>query len=83
MRFQGYERPTEAKNIVFLSTNCISGTGKGVVIRTGKNSYMGQIAELAFSSQSEEIQLLKEIDRFILVIIAIFAISLGIGFFFR
>lgn len=78
---QGYERPTEAKNIVFLSTNCISGNGKGVVIKTGKNSYMGQIAELALSAQSEEIQLLKEIDRFI-VIIAIFAITLGIGFLF-
>ena len=78
---QGYERPTEAKNIVFLSTNCISGTGKGVVIKTGKNSYMGQIAELAFSAQTEEIQLLKEIDRFI-IIIAIFAITLGIAFLF-
>lgn len=77
----GYERPTDARNIVFLSTNCFSGTAKGVVIKCGKNSYMGQIAELTFSAKQEEIQLLKEIDRFI-IIIAIFAISLGIAFLF-
>lgn len=77
----GYERPTDARNIVFLSTNSYTGTAKGVVIRTGKNSYMGQIAELTISSEQEEIQLLLEIDRFILII-SIFALTLGVAFFF-
>ena len=77
----GYERPTEAKNVAFLSTNCISGTAKGIVIRTGKDSYMGQISELATSSHEEEIQLMKELDRFILIICT-FIIIFGIAFFF-
>ena len=43
----------EAKNIAFFSTNCVEGSGRGIVIRCGDNTIMGRIAALA-SNVSEK-----------------------------
>lgn len=42
----GHSTPLEAKNVTFFSTLCVSGNGKGVVIKTGANTFMGKIADL-------------------------------------
>jgi sodium/potassium-transporting ATPase subunit alpha len=78
---KGYDTPLEAKNIAFFSTLCVSGTAKGVVIRTGAETYMGKIADLSQSAETQALSLELEINRFI-KIICIIAISLGVGFFF-
>jgi len=36
----------EAKNILFAGTSVVSGKAKGIVIRTGKNTIIGEIAKL-------------------------------------
>lgn len=41
------ENPLEAFNLAFFSTNCIEGTGTGIVFRTGDRTVMGRIAGLA------------------------------------
>ena len=38
---------TEARNIVFNSSLVMSGDGRGVVVRTGDDTYIGAIAGLA------------------------------------
>lgn len=38
--------PLESKNLAFLGTLVIEGSGTGVVIRTGDRSFMGRIASL-------------------------------------
>lgn len=77
---RGLDTPLESKNIAFFSTLCMSGIGKGIVIRTGKNTFMGKIAELSQMSTTEPINLEKELDHFI-KIISIIALSLGLAFF--
>lgn len=37
--------PFECKNMLFAGTYVVRGAGKGVVVRTGKNTYLAQIAE--------------------------------------
>lgn len=38
--------PLESRNLVFLSTLVIEGSGSGIVLKTGDSSFMGQIANL-------------------------------------
>lgn len=77
---KGLENPLDSKNLAFFSTLCVSGSGKGVVIRIGKNTFMGKIADLATSAEGAEMSLEREINKFI-YIISIIAISLGVAFF--
>lgn len=74
------ENPLETRNIAFFSTNCVEGTGKGIVIRTGDRTVMGRIAGLASGLQSEETPIAKEIQHFIHIITGV-AFFLGITFF--
>ena len=37
----------ETKNVGFFGTACTSGTGVGIVIRTGDSTVIGKIANLA------------------------------------
>jgi sodium/potassium-transporting ATPase subunit alpha len=78
----GYRNPLEAKNIGFFFTIVSSGEGKGVVIKTGKNTYMGKLAELADSaaSDTEKHSLENETNKYIRLITVI-AISFGLAFF--
>lgn len=78
---KGLENPLEAKNLVFFSTLCVSGSGKGVVIRTGKNTFMGKIADLTTSAEASVLNLEAELNKFIYMI-SVIAIVLGLGFFF-
>ncbi len=77
---KGLSNPLEAKNIAFFSTLCKNGSGTGVVIQTGANTFMGKIADLAFSAETNETTLQKEINHCIKVI-AISSVTIGIIFF--
>ena len=66
----------ESKNVAFFGTSCTAGEGTGVCFRTGDNTVIGQIANLASSAVADETPLAKEIDRFILIISAV-AMALG------
>ena len=70
----------ESPNVAFFGTSCTSGSGVGIVIKTGDSTVIGQIANLALSAETEETPLRMEIDRFIKFITAI-AVSLGVLFF--
>ena len=72
--------PLEAANLMFYTTIVTSGSGRGVVIGTGDNTVMGQIAGLASESgNNERTQFQVEVDIFI-KLISILAIAIGITF---
>ena len=85
----------EAKNIAFFSTNCVEGSGRGIVIRCGDNTIMGRIAALAsnvrhkmkkisiknlFQVDSGDSPIAQEIEHFIHIITGV-AVVLGVVFF--
>ena len=35
------ENPLETRCVAFFSTNCVEGSGAGIIIRTGDNTVMG------------------------------------------
>jgi sodium/potassium-transporting ATPase subunit alpha len=70
----------ETKNAAFFGTVCTGGTGTGVCFKTGDNTVIGQIANLASEAESKPTPLSLEIDRFIKIISAV-AITLGVVFF--
>jgi len=45
--------PFEAKNLAFFGTQCTEGTGVGVVFKTGDETVIGQIANLAQTAKAE------------------------------
>uniref|UniRef100_A0A914D1H2 Cation-transporting P-type ATPase C-terminal domain-containing protein n=1 Tax=Acrobeloides nanus TaxID=290746 RepID=A0A914D1H2_9BILA len=60
----------ESKNVAFNSSLCVDGEGVGVVIRTGINTVIGQIAELTTSQPVKKSRLEMQIRlyiRFLLV----------------
>lgn len=78
----GYKNYLESENIAFFFTMCASGKGKGVIIKTGKDTYMGKIAELANSaSESQDGHSLENETNKYIKIISIIAITVGLGFF--
>jgi sodium/potassium-transporting ATPase subunit alpha len=40
------ENPLETRNLAFYLSSCISGTGRGVVIKIGNETIIGRIAKL-------------------------------------
>ncbi|KAI8980239.1 hypothetical protein BDB01DRAFT_907035 [Pilobolus umbonatus] len=74
----------EAENIVFNGTLAVSGEGYGIVIRTGDNTVLGQIAGLTADEDSDESPLSKEISNFVKIIATIAfttaVIFFGVGF---
>ncbi|MDO5557262.1 MAG: magnesium-translocating P-type ATPase [Clostridia bacterium] len=68
---------TDLENICFMGTNVISGYAKGVVIKTGQNTYFGKVAHLinlgkektSFQSGIENVS--KLLIRFMVAIIPI------------
>jgi magnesium-transporting ATPase (P-type) len=44
--------PIESKNLVFLSTLVVEGSGAGVVIMTGDRTFMGRITSLTSSNNT-------------------------------
>ncbi|EFJ52783.1 hypothetical protein VOLCADRAFT_78789 [Volvox carteri f. nagariensis] len=70
----------EATNLLFYSTIVASGHGRGVVIGTGDNTVMGQIAGLTGETQGDsQPPIVREVNRFITIISGI-AITIGIVF---
>ena len=70
----------ESPNVAFFGTFCTNGQGVGIVFKTGDNTVIGQIANLAQSAEASETPLSIEIGKFIKFISTI-AISWGILFF--
>lgn len=70
----------ESPNVAFFGTMCTNGEGTGLVFKTGDNSVIGQIANLAQSASSGETPIQKEIDHFI-TFIAKIALFAGVFFF--
>ncbi|KIJ37044.1 hypothetical protein M422DRAFT_50672 [Sphaerobolus stellatus SS14] len=73
-------RPVEAENLVFNSTLVVSGEGYGIVVRTGDNTLIGQIARLTGSEGGINSPLSTEIAHFV-VIISTIAIGFALVFF--
>jgi len=56
--------PLEATNLIFNGTLAVSGECYGVVIRTGDNTVLGQIAGLTAGENKRTSPLSQEIARF-------------------
>lgn len=66
--------------MAFNGTLCVAGDAYGVVIRTGDNTVLGQIANLTQGEAKRESPLSQEIDQFV-KLISVIAISTAIIFF--
>jgi len=77
---KGIEDPKEAKNVAFFSTLCTSGSGSGIVFKTGGQTFIGRIADLASTAEAAVSTLKVELDQMILFL-AVVAIAFGIIFF--
>ena len=75
-----HDNPLETRNLAFFSTNCVEGTGQGVVINTGDRTIMGRIANLASGLEMGETPIAREIEHFIHIITGV-AVFLGVTFF--
>jgi len=75
-----HENILESKNAGFFGTSCTAGSGKGICIRTGDSTVIGQIANLASSAETNDTPISREIEHFI-KLISIIAIIFGIIFF--
>lgn len=67
----------ESRNLVFFSTNLVSGHGKGVVILTGSHTVMGKIAGLTNRLEKKMTPIEQEVKHFMLII-SIWALTLGV-----
>ena len=70
----------ESPNVAFFGTECKTGTGTGMVFRTGDDTAIGRIANLTDSAETKQTPLSHEIERFI-ILISIVAVVLGVTFF--
>ncbi|KAF8933772.1 hypothetical protein CPC16_009602 [Podila verticillata] len=74
------KNPLEARNLCFNGSLVVNGEGYGMVIRTGDNTVLGQIAGLTAGEDSGKSPLSQEIDDFVKIIASI-AIVTAIVFF--
>lgn len=70
----------ESPNVGFFGTSCTAGQGTGICFKTGDDTVIGQIANLAESADSQQTPLSIEIERFIFIISSV-AFILGVSFF--
>ncbi|KAF9433482.1 hypothetical protein BGZ76_009404 [Entomortierella beljakovae] len=75
-----HQNPLEARNLAFNGSLVVNGEGYGLVIRTGDNTVLGQIAGLTAGEDSGKSPLTREIDDFVKIIASI-AIATAIIFF--
>ncbi|KXN70492.1 hypothetical protein CONCODRAFT_70599 [Conidiobolus coronatus NRRL 28638] len=81
------QNPLEATNIAFNGTLAVAGEGYGIVIRTGDETVLGQIAGMTQGEKKNPSPLSVEIDAFVKIIATIaavtaiffFCLSLGVG----
>lgn len=50
-------------NLIFNGTHIINGDGIGVVVRTGKHSYLGHVSQLMNKANETQSPLIKRLDR--------------------
>ncbi|CAN8071184.1 unnamed protein product [Agarophyton chilense] len=74
--------PLEASNLAYFGCLAVDGSCEGVVIATGDNTILGQIARMTAKSETENVQttLQKDIHHFV-VNISVFAVLVGLLFF--
>ena len=65
------QNPLEATNLMFNSTLVVSGEAYGIVIRTGDNTVLGQIAGLTAGEDKGDSPLTTEIGNFVKIIATI------------
>ncbi len=75
-----HENPLESRNLCFFGTLAVEGEGIGIAIRTGNNTVIGQVANLASSTGKTETPLRREINQ-VVYIIALITILMSVGFF--
>jgi sodium/potassium-transporting ATPase subunit alpha len=66
-----HSNPLEASNLVFNGTLAVNGEGYGVVIRTGDNTVIGQIAFLTSSEEKRHSPMSLEIEHFVMIIASV------------
>jgi sodium/potassium-transporting ATPase subunit alpha len=71
----------ETKNLLFMGTNILEGTGTGVVVATGNETVMGKISKLTSKSSNSKTPIRREINIFVLVIVT-FACLVGLAILF-
>jgi len=71
---------SEIPNLVFSGTTVVSGTGKAVVIATGMDTELGNIAQLTQAAYEEPSPLQKEM-RVVTKVITVVAVFVGLIFF--
>jgi len=71
--------PTRTKNVAFFGTACVEGAGTGVVVKTGDQTTMGDIAKSVQETEKPQALMKYEIERFVHIISGI-ALSIGIIF---
>ncbi|KAJ2955278.1 hypothetical protein NQZ79_g8695 [Umbelopsis isabellina] len=70
-----HKNPLEATNLMFNGTLAVAGEGYGVVVRTGDNTVLGQIAGMTSGEDKIDSPLSVEIDNFVKIIAAIALIT--------
>ncbi|XP_076455702.1 sodium/potassium-transporting ATPase subunit alpha-3-like [Babylonia areolata] len=75
-----HDNPLETSNLAFFSTSAVEGTARGMVVKTGDNTVMGRIANLATGLEIGDTPIAKEIHHFIFIISGV-AGFLGVSFF--
>jgi len=74
------ETPAESPNLCFFGTLIVNGKGKGVVIATGDETFMGKTVQISASTEGGSTPIAKEIKDFVLKV-SIIALVLGVTFF--
>jgi sodium/potassium-transporting ATPase subunit alpha len=72
--------PLESHNLAFYGTLAMDGTAYGVVIKTGPDTLIGKIADLASNTTTTQTNLHKEITRFVRFI-SVLGLLMGGAFF--
>eukprot|EP00808_Paulinella_micropora_P008500 g31928.t1 len=73
------ENPYEATNLAFYGTYAVKGSARGVVVRTGDSTLIGNIASLVTATDSTKTPIAIEIEHFVHIVSGV-AIFLGISF---
>eukprot|EP00775_Hariotina_reticulata_P010475 gene10475-10633_t len=60
-----HDIPAEARNLVFMSSLCMNGEGRGIVVRTGDQTMIGKIATLATDTATHRSTLQVEVHRLV------------------
>ncbi|KAI8905442.1 hypothetical protein EDD86DRAFT_241269 [Gorgonomyces haynaldii] len=68
------QNPLEATNIAFNGTLAVNGEGYGIVVRTGDNTVIGQIASLTANEERRDSPMSQEITHFVHIIASVAAI---------